>query len=363
MGSGDEREGLPSASGIETIKLCPGSFNYKKLFPRVESGDANEGTIRHDLIEQVIVGDLAIDDITDQQQHECTSRALMILKKIEKEIGVGTFDTQWLEKRVWLNHGEDKLYSAKYDLLRCYRTGDSYVHLLVDWKTLYGDHTPAQNNIQLLAQAMAVYRNSSEVSKIYCALAEPFPTPTYSLVEYSPDRLDELESMLREVVGKANDPDAPRQPGLKQCKYCDGLAYCPEVKEEIEKASAVKAEETDLATALELAVLADKWATAVKSRARGSLNDGGEIEGWKLRSSGSVKSIKDADACAKAIMETNQLDWTELLSASSISWSKLIKAWQTKRQISRKEAIEELLKVLDGVVHETPKSPSLIKAK
>ncbi len=362
MGSGDEREGLPSASGIETIKLCPGSFNYKKLFPRVESGDASEGTIRHDLIEQVIVGDLAIDDITDQQQHECTSRALMILKNIEKEIGVGTFDTQWLEKRVWLNHGEDKLYSAKYDLLRCYRTGDSYIHLLVDWKTLYGDHTPAQNNIQLLAQAMAVYRNSSEVSKIYCALAEPFPKPTYSLVEYSPDRLDELESMLQEIVGKAHEPDAPRQPGLKQCKYCDGLGYCPEVKEEIEKAS-VKDERTDLATTLELAVLADKWATAVKKRARDSLNEGDKIKGWKLRSSGSVKSIKDADACAQAIMATNQLDWTELLSASSISWSKLIKAWGTKRQIGRTEAIEELSNILEGVVHETPKSPSLIKSK
>lgn len=359
----DEREGLPSASAIEQIKLCPGSYSYKKLFPRVESSDANEGTIRHDLIEQVILGSLSLDEISDQEQHKCTSLALNILENIEKEIGVGKHDDQWLEKRVWLSHKEDKLYSAKYDLLRCYKTGDSYIHLLVDWKTLYGDHTPAQNNIQLLAQALAVYRNSSEVSKIYCALAEPFPNPTYSLVEYSPERLETLESMIQEIIGKAHDPDAPRQPGLKQCKYCDGLAHCPEVKEEIEKASGVKPEETDLVKALELAVLADKWAVAVKKRARTSLNDGEKIEGWKLRSSGSTKSIKDADACAKAIMETNQLDWTELLSASSISWSRLIKAWQEKRKINRKEAVEELLKVLEGVVQETPKAPSLIKAK
>ena len=29
----DEREGLPSASGIEQMKLCPGSWNYQKMFP------------------------------------------------------------------------------------------------------------------------------------------------------------------------------------------------------------------------------------------------------------------------------------------------------------------------------------------
>ncbi len=366
MDSEDEREGLPSASGIEQMKLCPGSWSYQKLFPNKGGTDASEGTTRHDLIEQVIRGDVALDSITDEQQHECVKRALFLLQNVEKEIGVGEFTNQWLEKRLWLNQNEDKVYSAKYDLLREYLGG---IYLLVDWKTLYGDHTPAPNNIQLLAQALAVYRNSEGMTKMYCSLVEPFPSPTYSLVEYSTERLEALESMVTEVISKANEVTAEKVVGLKQCKYCNGLAHCEEVATTIqEKALVSKIDETDLPWALEIAMLADKWASAVKSRAKEELADGNEVDGWKLRSSGKTKSIGDANLCAERITDTNQLGWTEILSASSISWSKLLKIWTEKRNangasLKRKDAVEELEKILDGILIEKPKAEALVKSK
>jgi hypothetical protein len=360
---GDEREGLPSASGIEQMKLCPGSWKYQKLFPSKGGDDASEGTIRHDLIEQVIRGDVALDSITDEQQHECVKRALFLLQNVEKEIGVGDFTNQWLEKRLWLNQNEDKVYSAKYDLLREYTDG---IYLLVDWKTLYGDHTPAPDNIQLLAQALAVYRNSEGMTKMYCSLVEPFPTPTYSLVEYSPQRLEELTSLVTTIISEANKDTAEKVVGLKQCKYCDGLPYCPDVPEAIE--SARQSTITDLGWALEIAMLAEKWASAVKSRAKEELSDGKEVEGWKLRSSGRTKSISDANLCAERITDTNQLGWKEILSTSSISWSKLLKVWTEKRNangasLKRKDAVEELEKILDGVLIEKPKAEALVKSK
>lgn len=363
MDSEDEREGLPSASGIEQMKLCPGSWNYQKLFPNKGGTDASEGTTRHDLIEQVIRGDVALDSISDEQQHECVKRALFLLENVEKEIGVGDFTNQWLEKRLWLNQNEDKVYSAKYDLLREYFGG---IYLLVDWKTLYGDHTPAPDNIQLLAQALAVYRNSEGMTKMYCSLVEPFPTPTYSLVEYSPERLEELTSLVTSIISEANKSTAEKVVGLKQCKYCDGLPYCPDVPEAIE--SARQSQITDLGWALEIAMLAEKWASAVKSRAKEELSDGKEVEGWKLRSSGRTKSISDANKCAERITDTNQLGWKEILSASSISWSKLLKVWTDKRNangasLKRKDAVEELEKILDGVLIEKPKAEALVKSK
>jgi hypothetical protein len=359
----DEREGLPSASGIEQMKLCPGSWSYQKLFPNTGSSDASEGTIRHDLIEQVIRGDVALDSISDEQQHDCVKRALFLLDKVEQEIGAGEFTNQWLEKRLWLNQNEDKVYSAKYDLLRQYTGG---VYLLVDWKTLYGDHTPAPDNIQLLAQALAVYRNSEGMTKMYCSLVEPFPTPTYSLVEYSTGRLEELESMVTSIISEANKDTTEKVVGLKQCKYCNGLAHCPDVPEAIEMAR--QSTITDLGWALEIAILAEKWASAVKSRAKEELGEGKEVEGWKLRSSGRTKSIGDANKCAERITDTNQLGWKEILSASSISWSKLLKVWTEKRNksganLTRKDAVEELEKILDGVLVEKPKAEALVKSK
>lgn len=369
----DEREGLPSASGIEQMKLCPGSWGYQKLFSSTGSSDANEGTIRHDLIEQVIRGDIELDSISDEQQHECTKRALYLLEKVEAEICVSEHQNQWLEKRLWLNQNEDKLYSAKYDLLRQYDNG---VYLLVDWKTLYGDHTPAPDNIQLLAQALAVYRNSEGVKKMYCSLVEPFPSPSYSLVEYSIERLEQLESLVVSIIEEANKTTAEKVVGLKQCKFCDGLAHCDEVAHTIqEEASSVirpdeedYCNEVDINWSLEVALLAEKWAKAVKERAKEHISGGNEVDGWKLRSSGKTKSISDANLCAERITDTNQLGWTEILSASSISWSKLLKVWTESRNksganLSRKDAVEELEKVLDGVLLEKPKAQALVKSK
>jgi hypothetical protein len=287
----------------------------------------------------------------------------MLLEKVELEAEVSNHSNQWLEKRLWLNQNEDKVYSAKYDLLRQYEGG---IYLLVDWKTLYGDHTPAPDNIQLLAQALAVYRNSEGMTKMYCSLVEPFPTPSFSLVEYSTDRLDQLENLVTNIVAEANKGTAEKVVGLKQCKFCNGLAHCPDVPEVIELTR--KSETTDLGWALEIAVLAEKWASAVKSRAKEELGEGKEVEGWKLRSSGNVKSISDANLCAERIMDTNQLKWPDLLKTTSISISKLIKVWMEKRNesgatLNRKDAVAELEQILEGVITEKPKAEALVKAK
>lgn len=363
----DEREGRPSASAIEQMKLCPGSWKYQQLLPQIESSEASEGTTRHDLIEQVIRGKLSLSDVDDDQQHECCKRALDLLQKIETEIEVGWADLdnqhQWLEERVWVHDGAKKLYSAKYDLLRDYGNG---TFLLVDWKTLFGDHTPAQENVQLLAQALAVYRNSpSRIKRIYCALAEPFPSPTYSLVEYTTERLEQAFEFIQTIVTKAEKDDANRIPGLKQCKYCDALAICPESRMVISKAFNLNPVDLDseiLAEAMNIASLAEKWAKAVKERTRQMIGDGEEVFGWKLRGSGTVRSIDSADACAKRLMETNQLSWSEFLSANKTSWSGLIKAWKAKRMITRDEAVSELESILVDIVKERPKSEALVKA-
>lgn len=360
----DEREGLPSASGIEQISLCPGSYNYQKLFPNKGSSDASEGTLRHDLIEQVIKGDMLAEDIDDEQQYECVIRALDLLNKIEAELDVGEHVDQWLEERVWVADNDEKLYSAKYDLLRKYKNG---VFLLVDWKTLFGSHTPAQHNIQLLAQALAVYQSTPEkINKIFCALAEPFPAPSYSLVEYSEQRLEDAFDYIKRIINEAKSKDAKRIAGLKQCKFCDALAVCPESRTVITEAMKLKAEGMSpelLSMVMNIASLAEKWASSIKESTKALLAEGEEVKGWKLRGSGSTKSISDADACAKVLMETNQLSWTDFLSANRTSWTGIVKVWKEKRKVDRKTAVSELEEILKDIVQERPKSASLIKEK
>ncbi len=211
---------------------------------------------------------------------------------------------------------------------------------------------------------------------MYCALVEPFPSPSYSLVEYSTDRLEQLESLVVSIIEEANKTTAQKVVGLKQCKFCDGLAHCDEVAHTIqeEALSVIQPDEeeycneVDINWSLEVALLAEKWAKAVKERARDYISDGNEVDGWKLRSSGNVKSISDANLCAERITDTNQLGWAEILSASSISWTKLLKVWMKKRNesgatLKRSDAVAELELILKDVLTEKPKAQSLVKSK
>ena len=360
----DERKGKPSASGIEQMQLCPGSWTYQQMIDPLESDEANEGTVRHDIIENVIRGKVSIDTL-EGEHYTCAKRALELLNLIEREVEQENHENQWLEERVWV----DELYSAKYDLLRDYGNGTL---LLVDWKTLYGEHTPASDNVQLLAQALAVYRNHpTEIKRIWCALAEPFPYPSYSLVEYLPERLEKSYDFIRTIVTKAKKKDAPRIPGVKQCKYCDALAVCPEARFIISEAFKFKPLELSadlISEVMNIAVVAEKWAKAVKDRTRELIKDGTEVSGWKLTGSGTTKSISDTNKCAEAIMDTNQMDWAKFLGACTTSWSKLQTIWQDARfkqsgaKLSKKEAITELEMILKESLQEKPRADSLRKA-
>ena len=368
----DERKGLPSASGIEQMQLCPGSWTYQQMIDPLESDEANEGTARHDIIENVIRGKVSIDTL-EGEHYTCAVRALELLNLIEREIEVGWAELdnqhQWLEERVWVHDGSNKLYSAKYDLLRDYGNGTL---LLVDWKTLYGEHTPATDNVQLLAQALAVYRNHpTEIKRIWCALAEPFPNPSYSLVEYLPERLEKSYDFIRTIITKATKKDASRIPGVKQCKYCDALAVCPEARFIISQAfkfSPLELSADLISEVMNIAVVAEKWAKSVKDRTRELLNNGTEVSGWKLTGSGTTKSISDTNKCAEAIMDTNQMDWAKFLGACTTQWSKLVTIWMDARfsqsgaKLTKKEAMSELENILQDTLQEKPRANSLRKA-
>ena len=131
---------------------------------------------------------------------------------------------------------------------------------------------------------------------------------------------------MTNIVAEANKGTAEKVVGLKQCKFCNGLAHCEDVESKLKTAMIPRPvsclpEPPSLSKTLELALLAEKWASAVKTRAKERLGKGEEVEGWKLRSSGKVKSISDANLCAERIMDTNLLQWEDLLNTTSISIS------------------------------------------
>jgi len=136
------------------------------------------------------------------------------------------------EVRLWW----DGLWSGQLDYLETWsklgKMDEGLIEyaFVADYKTLRGEHDPADVNIQLLAQAALVKKNYPKVSEVYVALIEPFKNPTYTTASYSGAHLMEKGAWITEVVQEAMDENAPRTAGPTQCKWCSALPFCPEAR-------------------------------------------------------------------------------------------------------------------------------------
>jgi hypothetical protein len=208
-----------SASKLEAASLCPAYWQANKTFAwQGDRNSANEGTIRHQHEED----QTPLDDIEDDERRLCAYRCRTALAECRQKVFGGETGRVARELRLWY----DDLWSGQLDY--CERIGVSV--LVADYKTLHGSHTPAPDNIQLLAQAVLYWKNNPDVEVVYGALIEPFNDPTYTSVKYSADFLSEKSKWLTEVVEKSYADNPERIFGPKQCKWCSALYVCPSAR-------------------------------------------------------------------------------------------------------------------------------------
>jgi hypothetical protein len=225
-----DRGETPSASKIAAIELCRGHHLANKKFPwYAERSEANEGTIRHDIEENQV----PIDEIEDEDRKICAFNCRRALRWCREDLGLDGIDTTIeREQRLWWGKG----WSGQLDYLETWSQlmdGDekpTKFAFLADYKTLRGDHAPADINVQLEAQACLVIKNYPEINTVYVALIEPFQEPSYTTASYSSKHLWSRGADFENICGEAMEEDAPRKAGSIQCKWCSALPFCPEVR-------------------------------------------------------------------------------------------------------------------------------------
>ena len=236
--SDKDRGEAPSASKMGAISLCRGFHLANKRFPWYgERSEADEGTIRHEIEEKQI----PLDEIDDDDRRVCAFNSRRAMRWCREDLGLDGFDTKIeVEARLWW---EDK-WSGQLDYLEFWSQtmdhGDGEPTLtdyafLADYKMLRGNHDPAPENIQLLAQACLVVKNYPNVHKVYVALIEPFQDPSYTTASYSSSYLRGKGAEFLQTVKEAEQEDAPRTAGSVQCKWCSALPFCPEVRQLLTK--------------------------------------------------------------------------------------------------------------------------------
>jgi len=350
-------KGVPKMSGSSVYEnmLCKARFKASQKFKDYDTSDATQGTELHSYMEN----GTPIDDILD------SSHAFIIqeCRRMEAEVTkiFGLQGEVIRELRLWLLNDEGiGVLSGQIDYLEI----DGEDASVIDYKMLYGHYEEASKNKQLQVYATLVMQNYPQVKRVRVALLQP-AIGKWTQGVMGRDLSDMLAIKLRKLAIEVEAEDAPMTAGHLQCKYCKALAHCPAafklIKDEIDKETDMEnISNEELAEKMERVGLIERFGKSVKSTAKGRLESGIDIPGWKLRNTGSVTSF-DAVGASEILFSAN-LPVKEFLQATKISEPDLIKIWAEHTDQSKGDAKKDLRTRLEQVMFRKEKAKSVSAA-
>ncbi|MBQ8376508.1 MAG: DUF2800 domain-containing protein [Akkermansia sp.] len=357
----DPRGGKPSASGMQRIALCPGSWMAERAYPEESSEAAEMGTRLHKHME---LGTLPEDPEEAEAVEWCRTQERLLVEKYVSGIGCPSSP----EERTSSGYAEAPgLRSSGPSVLREVRwwaadgsfsgQGDvAYVHdgcaLIVDYKFGRVPVPAAASNMQLAALAKLAFDNLADINVVFCAILQPFASRQEPrVVRYQLADVPQLRRYFGNLLAEAARPGARRVPGEEQCRYCRARAACPACSELM-----VRETQADVAAlwadwspekkaeAVRLAGLAKKWAEAVERRAKADLKAGFAIPGFRLSAGRKSFKITDAQGAFGQLNALIGLTGEEFAGCCTVKISALDKVVHGKLAEQAPEGVKQLVK-------------------
>lgn len=297
----DVRGGKPSASGLQRLALCPGSWQAEaKCPPSGDSADSAMGTWLHKCME---TGDMPEDAEEREACEWCKATEVEFAKTL-----LGGVETAHCREARWWDKGGK--FSGQADVV--YYNAETGDVLICDYKFGRGEVAPTAHNHQLAALALLAVDNLPSVRKIYVCILQPFVSRKPEPRLWDASQADALRAGIYGIIADAEVPQAPLTPGEKQCKYCRALATCPAVSLQLRTASALDITEANWgaltpmqkAQAYELASLAKRWAARVDELVKTDLKAGTPVDGLTL---GNPRKTFRVENAAGAFAKLNSL--------------------------------------------------------
>lgn len=357
----DERRGKISASGVERVALCPGSQEAEKGKPNETNPLAEAGTRIHAALEAGNVDNLADEDeirlavkaaeLRDELVTRFTQSAPML-------DGLGPIHSKETRLR-----GLDSQISGQFDGLVI----DGHRALLYDFKTGYLEAIDATHNLQLRCLAVLVAEEWPQVTEITAAIIQPRLRPELSVVNYSTDDLDTARIELTAILARAYAPNARRQPGPIQCKYCKAKADCPEaaaLAESLARIDGAVIPVERLPELLDTCAAADKIIKAIRQRAKDLIEaDPNAVPGFFLKQGAMVSTIANPQRLFNRCNERHSILPHEFVEICDVGKGKLKALLKEVSGLKGKALEAELSTLLEGVVKQTRKAASIMKEK
>lgn len=366
----DERERLPSASSMERLALCPGSFLLEvEHGEKSTSDDAALGNRIHDwlawkraplLPEEQELADLCNWQTSELFTEWCNSHP-------------GAVNTETVrEERLWARDadGLDRTWSGKPDFVAVIECDDGKRRaLVVDYKTGRGDVTQAAGNMQLRALAVLVAEEFS-AQEVRVAIVQPLVgRPT--VCDYDDIALAVAKVEIDSVVKRAMTPGQERKPSPAACKYCSAKAACPEGRNLALAMAQPLAREggvilmtpEEMAGFLHAARAAEAIIESVRDKARRMLEaDEKAIPGWRLKPGVARESITDPQKVFDRVAALGATG-TQFLAAVTVAKGKLEGIVRELTGDKGKALKARLDDILDGATETKHAAPSLAPEK
>jgi len=372
----DPRRGLPSASQMERLALCPGSLALsRKAPPQPESEDAASGTRIH----AAWAGEAAAEATLSGPEVETLDRLRELeVRAIRTVFGARAADRVVREQRLWIRDFHRDLLSGQPDVI--VSVGDD--HLVLDGKTGRNETPIAAANLQLRALAELWDEETLRgATSITVGILAPWQDQPITLARYERAHLDAAREEVLRVLLAASREDAPRNPSEPACRYCQARAICPEAREAAltlpEPALAAAVERTQsgeltperfaellpaemLASCLVRGELFDRIHAAIRGEARRRLIAGEPVPGWRLKEGQSRRSVTDVGAVFSRVnaLGVSQADF---LSAVKVTLGDLEEAIRKATGTKGKGLRAQMDQILAGCVEMKQASASLEK--
>lgn len=353
----DERKGRPSASALNRIMNCPGSFQAEQLVaPDMTDNHADSGTRIHDAIFRNDIESLP--DAERDTAYQC----MLIRDEIVREFGGDPEAGQYFverEKRIWF---KENSFSGQCDHV----VVDGDRALIVDYKTGYLGAPPAQRNLQMAGYAILIAWEYG-CTEVHIAIVQPNAWPKKSVTVYTKDDLSRAESEILHYLKYALSESPIRKAG-EWCHHCRARATCKEAQSVVSQLVAIaetgKLPATtpeELAHLLDRAAIATRIAKTINEEAKRRMIAGEDIPGYTLKQGASKTTITDPNMVFTRASEIG-ITQDQFMSAVTIGIGKLKQAMKSTG-LKGKALNDEYQRIIGGASETTQNEPSISKIK
>jgi uncharacterized protein DUF2800 len=365
-----ERLGKDSASTANRRRRCTGSSNLIRVLRKSNSLpplEPDPNAISGTLVHRARCGEA----LTLSPREAETVRTLERLETLVVTDWAGRDEYTLLgrEVRLWLHQDLEPIHSGQFDC--AYGTLSTRRMLILDYKTLFGEVSPAEENDQMRELVALARFNFPECLSFTVAILQPWVSHRPSVAHYDQYEAELALRLLRLSIAEAADPDAPRTPG-PWCNHCPANPGCEEARafvgktynlaKRIENGGFVLPIGPEGARVLDSVETAETVLKALKASYKALIEtDPNAVPGWYMKEGNKVREIGDVLGALKIAETTIGLIPEELLGCTKLNVGALEELVCPLLDLPPKAAKEEFNRLFSPVITLKQNAPILAR--